>query len=431
MNHARSSREAASGPSCTLKTYQTALCDPYRRVQWLPTVTAMNVTTQLIHGDDDLHWDAAVTPSIAQGANWELPSHDVLAQVATEPLYPYMYNRKGNPNHDQVAAVISQLEGGERTLMTASGMSAVSTTVLALVNTGDHVVVQKSIYAGVINLCRNVLPRLGVECTFVDQASPQQFADALRAETRLVLLETPSNPLLEITDLKAVSALAHAAGAQVVTDNTFATPLNQKPLALGSDLSWHSCTKYFGGHSDLLAGSITGTSELIEKIWHTHEVAGGILAPFNAWLLLRGLRTLSVRVERHNANGLALARALQLHPEVSRVNYPGLASHAGHEVAVRQMKGFGGMLSLSLTGGYEAAAQFVTGLRYARHASSLGHVGSLVIHPAAMWGAAMTPDQLAAAGVDPGLIRFSVGIEDPEDLIADVTSALDRIGAKR
>ncbi|WP_435158622.1 trans-sulfuration enzyme family protein [Amycolatopsis sacchari] len=388
----------------------------------------MNITTSLIHGDDHLHWDAAVTPSIAQGSNWELPSTEVLAQVATEPLYPYMYNRKGNPNHEQVAAILAQLEGGERALMTASGMSAVSTLALALVQAGDHVVVQRSIYAGVSNLCHNVLPRLGVECTFVDQTSTESFETAIRENTRLVLLETPSNPLLEITDLPAVAEIAHAAGAYVATDNTFATPLNQQPLALGSDLSWHSCTKYLGGHSDLLAGAVIGSQELIDRIWHTHEVLGGVLAPFNAWLLLRGLRTLSVRMARHNANGLALARALATHPAVSAVNYPGLETHPGHKIAAHQMNGFGGMLSFTLAGGFEAASAFVTGLKYAKHASSLGHVGSLVIHPAAMWGAAMTPQELRDAGVDPGLIRFSAGIEDEEDLVEDVLHALEMSG---
>ncbi|MEV6825138.1 aminotransferase class I/II-fold pyridoxal phosphate-dependent enzyme [Amycolatopsis sp. NPDC051102] len=390
----------------------------------------MKTTTTLIHGDDSLHWDAAVTPSIAQGSNWELPSAAVLAEVATEPLYPYMYNRKGNPNHEQAAAIIARLEGGERALMTASGMSAVSTLALALLKAGDHVVVQKSIYAGVSNLCYNVLPRLGVECTFVDQTSTAAFEAAMRDTTRLVLLETPSNPLLEITDIRAVAEIAHAAGAYVATDNTFATPLNQQPLDLGSDFSWHSCTKYLGGHSDLLAGAVVGTGELIDRVWHTHEVLGGVLAPFNAWLLLRGLRTLSVRMARHNSNGLALAKALEEHSAVTAVNYPGLEKHPGHEIAARQMSAFGGMLSFTLEGGYEAASAFVTSLQYARHASSLGHVGSLVIHPAAMWGAAMTTEELRAAGVDPGLIRFSVGIEDEEDVIEDVYAALDKSGSR-
>lgn len=372
-----------------------------------------------------------MTPSIAQGSNWELPSADVLAEVATEPLYPYMYNRKGNPNHEQVAAIIARLEGAERALMTASGMAAVSTLAISLLQAGDHVVVQKSIYAGVSNLCHNILPRLGVECTFVDQTSTASFKAAVRDTTRLVLLESPSNPLLEITDLRAVADIAHATGAYVATDNTFATPLNQRPLALGSDLSWHSCTKFLGGHSDLLAGAIVGSRELIERVWHTHEVLGGVLAPFNAWLLLRGMRTLSVRLARHNSNGLALARLLNAHPDVATVNYPGLENHPGHEIACRQMEAFGGVLSFSLKGGYDAASTFVTSLKYAHHASSLGHVGSLVIHPAAMWGAAMTPQELRDAGVDPGLIRFSVGIEDEADLVEDVLSALEKSGGDR
>jgi methionine-gamma-lyase len=251
------------------------------------------------------------------------------------------------------------------------------------------------------------------------------FERALRPETAVVLLETPSNPRLEVTDLRAVAELARACGAVTVADNTFATPVNQRPLELGIDVVWHSATKYMGGHADLMAGVVAGSRELIERTWMTANVAGAVCAPFNAWLLLRGLRTLDLRMQRHNANGLALATALEGHPAVSRVHYAGLPDHRGHEVAARQMSGFGGVLSLELAGGYDAADRFIEQLRYPRRASSLGDVGSLVVHPASMWSKTLSPDELEEAGVAPGLVRYSAGIENPDDLVEDALRAAD------
>jgi len=388
----------------------------------------MDVSTMLIHGDEAARPDGAVTPPIAQGTNWAAASDEEFRVMATEPLHPDFYTRAGNPNHEQAAAVIAQLEGAERALLTATGMGAATTAALTLVRAGDHVIGQRSMYAGVTGMLLNLLPRFGVECTEVDQTDLEAFEAALRPNTSLVLLESPSNPRLEVTDLAAVAELARRKGALTLADNTFATPINQRPLELGVDLVWHSATKYMGGHADLMAGVVAGPTELVERIWNTAQIVGAVLAPFNAWLLLRGLRTLSLRVDRHNANGMALSEALEGHPAVSRVYYPALASHPGHAVAARQMSGFGGVLAFELEAGHEAADIFISRLRYAKRAASLGNVGSLVVHPAAMWAHAMTPAQLEAAGVSPGLVRFATGIEHPDDLVEDVIGALEDTG---
>lgn len=266
-----------------------------------------------------------------------------------------------------------------------------------------------------------------MSCTQVDQTDPRAFAAAIRPETRLVLVESPSNPLLDITDLRAVSELARAAGALTIADNTFATPVNSRPLALGADLVWHSATKYLGGHSDLSAGVLAGPAEVLDRVWDAAIITGAVLGPIDAWLLLRGIRTLPLRVRQHNSNGLALARALEAHPAVAAVYYPGLPTHPQHRVAAAQMDGYGGVLSLELAGGYEAADRFIDGLRYARRAPSLGSVETLVVHPATMWQAILPPDQIQDAAMSPGLVRLSAGVEDTDDLVSDAIQSLNAL----
>lgn len=386
------------------------------------------LSSRVVHGDAAVPRSAgSVAPPIVQTSTFEAGSSAEFVQVATERRGSAFYTRYGNPNHAQVAAVLADLESAPTAMVSASGMATLTTTALALLSAGDHVVAQRSTYGGTASLLLNVLPRFGVTCTQVDQSDVSAFAAALRPETRLVLVETPSNPLLEVTDLPAVAALAHDSGALVVADNTFASPVNSRPLELGADLVWHSATKYLGGHSDLSAGVVAGRTELLDRIWDTAVITGATLGPFDAWLLLRGLRTLPLRVRQHNANGLALAHALQNHPAVAAVHYPGLVSHAQHAVAAAQMSGFGGVLSLELAGGYPAAEAFIAGLRYARRAASLGSVETLVVHPAAMWAAMLAPNQLDDAGVSPGLVRLAAGIEDTEDLVADALQSLSRL----
>jgi cystathionine beta-lyase/cystathionine gamma-synthase len=268
------------------------------------------------------------------------------------------------------------------------------------------------------------MPRFGVETTFVDQSDPLNFEAAIRPNTRLVVVETPSNPLATVTDLAAVAAIARSRGVVTIADNTFATPINQRPIEHGIDLVFHSATKYLGGHSDLIGGVVVGSRASIERVWEDSIALGSCASPFDGWLMLRGLRTLGLRVERHNANAGVLARFLEEHPKVERVFYAGLASHPQHDLAQRQMSGFGGVVGFELSGGYEAAERFVASVRVARRAASLGGVESLVVHPAAMWAHSYSPEQREAAGLSDGLIRFSVGLESEHDLVRDVDRAL-------
>ncbi|MFI6478659.1 trans-sulfuration enzyme family protein [Nonomuraea sp. NPDC050663] len=350
----------------------------------------------------------------------------MFAQAAVEARGKDFYTRFGNPNHVQAAAVIAELEGAQAAMVTASGMAAITTAVLALVSAGDHVIGQKSTYGGTASLLQNLLPRLGVSSTLVDQSDPGAFAEALRDETRLILVETPSNPLLQITDLRAVADLARDHGALTMADNTFATPLNQRPLNFGIDLVMHSATKYLNGHSDVSAGALAGPAQLLDCVWETGLLTGATLGPIDAWLLLRGMRTLPLRIPRHNANGLALAQALAEHPAVAKVHYPGLASHPQYKLACEQMSGFGGVLGVEFTGGYEMADAFLGRLRYPRRSASLGGVESLAVHPASMWRGMLSQEQIAAA-LPLGLVRLAIGIEDTADLVADLIAAADAV----
>ncbi|MEU6077216.1 PLP-dependent aspartate aminotransferase family protein [Micromonospora sp. NPDC047074] len=380
--------------------------------------------TIAVHGDDGLSPRGSVSPPIVQSATFSAESDEQFAAVATETRGNAFYTRYGNPNHAQVAAVVAELEGVEAGMVTASGMGAISTIALALLAAGDHVIVQRSTYGGTTSLVTGLLARFGVDFTQVDQTDTDAFVRALRPRTRLVLVETPSNPLLELTDLAAVVGLAHANGALVAVDNTFATPVNQRPADFGADLVWHSGTKYLGGHSDVSAGVVVGSAELVDRVWRTAIVTGSTLGPIDAWLLLRGIRTLSLRVDRHNANALALARAVEGHPAVRRVRYPGLATHPQHALAARQMTGFGGVLGVELRDG-RAAAGLLANLRLAKRAASLGSVSTLVVHPRSMWAGIVDAEQLAATGIGEGLVRVSTGIEDTADLVGDFLAALD------
>jgi methionine-gamma-lyase len=384
-------------------------------------------STVAIHADRDVHPSRAVAPPIYQTAAFWAEDAQQFAQAAIDRRGHDFYTRYGNPNHAQVAAVVAELEHTEAAIVTASGMAALTTAVLALVSAGDHVIGQKSTYGGTASVLLNLLPRLGVSTTQVDQTDPAAFEKALTPRTRLILLESPSNPLLQITDLRAVANLARAHDVLTLADNTFATPLNQRPTDFGIDLVWHSATKYLNGHSDVSAGVLAGPAQILDRIWDVGLLTGAVLGPFDAWLLLRGLRTLPLRMERHNANGQALAQALKEHPAVARVHYPGLATHPQHTLAAAQMTGFGGVLGIELAGGFEAADAFLSRLRYARRSASLGGVGSLAVHPASMWRGMLSDEQLAASGLPLGLARLAAGTEDTADLVADVIAAADAL----
>ncbi len=364
----------------------------------------------------------AVVPPIVQAATFAAASPEEFLDRATRSFADEFYLRYGNPNHTQVADVVAALEGAERAMVTASGMGAVATLALAMLRAGDHVVVQRSVYPGTTSLTTDLLARFGVSADLVAPAAPEELEGLLRPTTRLVFVETPSNPLLGVTDLRRFADVTHGAGALLVADNTVATPINQRPLQLGADLVWHSATKYLAGHSDVVAGVVAGRSELVERVWRTHLILGSVLGPFDAWLVLRGLRTLDVRVARHNENGAAVAAFLEGHSDVVTVHYPGLASHPQHELAASQMTGFGGLVSFVVRGGADRAERLLDALRLTTRAASLGSVHSLATRPAAMWsGRAADPREEA---VDEALIRLSVGLEAADDLISDFVQAL-------
>ena len=384
----------------------------------------LGIETTLIHGDRTTAHAGAVTPPIYQTSTFSFDDADAMATAARTPTFERFYTRYGNPNHGAVERILAAIEGGEAAMVSASGMGAIASTAIALTSAGAHVVAQRMIYDGTRALLNDILARFGVEVTYVDQHDADAFAAAMRPNTRLVMLESPSNPLLGITDIAAVARIAHDAGALVSIDSTIATPVNQRPLELGADVVLHSATKYLGGHSDLIAGAVVSSRELIARIWETHHILGSTLGPFEAWLLLRGLRTLEMRVERHNASALAVARAMEAHPRVTRVYYPGLETHPGAQVARRQMRGFGGLVSIEIDGSFDDARGVIDRLQLFHSAASLGGVESLVAQPAAMWPSSSTSVDARAMGIIPSLLRLSIGIERAQDLIADLDRSL-------
>ncbi|MDC7713758.1 aminotransferase class I/II-fold pyridoxal phosphate-dependent enzyme [Vogesella sp. LYT5W] len=380
--------------------------------------------TMVIHADADLTDEKGVAPAIHYSAVFKAEDSAEFIAMSSEPQHPRNYTRYGNPVHERVKTVMAQLEGTETALVTASGMGAIATTVLALVKAGDHVIGQRRHYMSTSKLLDDMLPRFGIEVTLVEQEDAAAFEAAIRPNTRLILLESPVNPVLMLTDIAAVTRVARAHGILTLADNTFSSPINQRPHDLGVDIVIHSATKYLGGHHDMSGGVICTSKVLAEEIWHTHITLGSVLSPMDAWLLLRGLRTLPMRVERINANALALARFLEQQPQVERVYYPGLESHPQHELARTQMQGYGGVVAFGVRGGYAEAERFVAALQIPHNAGNLGGVDSLAIHTAAMWAGTMSPAQMQAADIPLNFIRYSVGIENVEDLKRDVLQAL-------
>ena len=337
----------------------------------------------------------------------------------------YEYSRSGNPTRAALEECVAALEGAEYGLAFASGLAA-TTAVMSLLSPGDHIVAGDDLYGGSYRLFDKVLQKSnGLDFTFVDTTDPESVERALRPETKLLWIETPTNPMLTLSDVALLSEMAHARGATVAVDNTFASPYFQQPLSLGADIVVHSTTKYMGGHSDVVGGAVmTSDGEAHERIKFYQNAAGAVPGAFDAWIVLRGLKTLAVRMRQHEENALAVARFLQNHPQVATVNYPGLPTHPQHDLAKRQMSGFSGMVSFTLKGGAEAAYAAVQKTEVFHFAESLGGVESLITHPATMTHAAIPKEQREVRGVTDGLLRLSVGIEDAEDLIADLDGAI-------
>ena len=373
--------------------------------------------------DKDIAY-GAVTPPIVLSSNFSFDGFGNKRQ--------YDYTRSGNPTRDLLGEALAELEGGAGAVVTSTGMAAITLVLNALLEPGDRLVVPHDAYGGSWRLF-NALARKGhFELITADLTDPRSFADALAQSPKLVLIETPSNPLLRITDLRFVIDAARKAGAITVVDNTFLSPALQKPIEFGADVVLHSTTKYINGHSDVVGGAVVAReAETHEKLVWWANALGLTGSPFDSFLTLRGLRTLDARLRVHQENATAIATLLDEHPVVSRVYFPGLPSHPGHAVAARQQKGFGAMLSVELQGGVhgrqeQAVRAFVDGLQYFTLAESLGGVESLIAHPATMTHAAMTAEARAKAGISDGLLRLSVGIESSEDLIADLSQALLR-----
>lgn len=372
------------------------------------------------HGE---HTQVPVVHSVSYG--YDDVDHWMGVALGEEP--GHIYGRNSNPTVAVFEEKIRLLEGGEAATSASTGMAAISNTLFALLAPGKRVVSVKDTYGGTNLVFANYLPQYGVEVALCDTSDH----DAIEAEVArgcdLLYLETPTNPTLKVLDLERLSRAGHAAGAVVVVDNTVATPINQRPLSLGADLVVHSATKYLGGHADALGGAVVGGPDLVERVYRYREINGATLHPMAAYLLLRGMKTLHLRIERQNSNAMAVARYLAEHPIVTEVLYPGLESHPQHAVAARQMEGFGGMLSFGLQGDFEAVRKFIPAMQRVHAAANLGAVETIVAAPATSSHVEVPAEDRAALGIPEGLIRYSAGVEDPDDLIADLDQALKAV----
>lgn len=376
--------------------------------------------TRAIHsGQEPDQSTGAIVPPIHQSSTFQM--HDL------DPSQGYVYSRLGNPTRHALEECLPNLEGGRFGLAFGSGLAA-ETTALHLLKQGDHVISAADVYGGTYRLFAEVLSKWGLAFTFVDATDLDSIVAAMRPTTRMVWIESPTNPMLQIIDIAGAAAAAHSHGALLVVDNTFASPFFQKPLALGADIVSHSTTKYLGGHSDVIGGALVVSSqELYERLKPLQSLIGAVPGPFDAWLVLRGIKTLAVRMRQHEENALTVARYLAAHPKVHKAHYPGLPEHPQHELAARQMSGFGGMVSFELRPDLKVVRHFLRSLQIFSMAVSLGGVESLMAHPATMTHGSVPEEIRLRYGITDGLIRCSVGLEDKEDLLWDLEQALAQI----
>jgi methionine-gamma-lyase len=368
---------------------------------------------------------APVNVPIYQSSTFEVASAAELAELLEFRRPGHSYTRYSNPTHAALEGALAELEGGETAIVTASGMAAIHASLASLVGPGDEVLAPRALYGGTYAILTGLLAGFGVRARFVPMTDASAVAEALTDRTKVLWAETIANPTTDVADLAALAEVAHARGLALVVDNTFASPYLANPLALGADLVVHSLTKYVGGHSDLVGGAIIGSGTRIAPARHVLINAGGNAQPLEAFLALRGLKTLALRMERHSATALAVARALEGAPGVARVLYPGLGSHPQHALAMRELRGgmAGGMMAIDLAGGRDAGERFLDRLQVAVHATSLGSVETLCSHPASSSHRQLGEEELAAAGLTPGLVRVSIGLEDADDLIEDLAAA--------
>ena len=390
----------------------------------------LGFSTRAIHeGYDPLDYHGALNPPVFLTSTYAFERSVTGSERFAGTTDGYIYSRVGNPTVSVLEKRMASLEGGEAAMATSSGIGALTAVIWTLLKAGDEIVADKTLYGCTFSLLHHQLERFGIKTRFVDLTEPANLADALTSRCCLVVAETPSNPNMRLVDIAAVADICHKKGVLLLIDNTFCTPYLQKPIALGADIVVHSATKYLGGHGDLLAGIIVARKDVIDncRFIGIKEMNGACISAFDAFLVLRGLKTLSIRMDRHGENASKLAHALAEHPAVETVYFPGLPSHPQHQLAMRQMKNMGGMISLELKGGLGAGRAFMDNVTLATRAVSLGDAETLIQHPASMTHATYSPEERAAHGFTDGLIRISVGLEDYDDLQDDLLGSLDRL----
>ena len=385
-------------------------------------------TRAIHHGYDPLAYHGALNPPVFLTATYGFATSASGSERFAGNEEGFVYSRVGNPTVAVLESRLAALEGGEAALATASGMGALTAVLWSLLKAGDGIVADKTLYGCTFSLLEHQLTRFGITTRFADLTDPENLRAALAPDTRLVILETPSNPNMRIVDLAAIAGICARAGVLLLVDNTYCTPYLQRPIELGADIVIHSATKYLGGHGDLIAGAVVARNEHIDlfRFVGVKDMTGAVMSAFDAFMILRGLKTLNLRMDRHCETATRLAHDLEAHPTVARVFYPGLDSHPQRALAARQMKAMGGMIALELKGGLEAGRRFMDAVRLATRAVSLGDAETLVQHPASMTHATYDPEERARHAITDGLIRLSVGLEDYDDLKGDLMQALDR-----
>ena len=388
--------------------------------------TSPGQATLSIWGGEQEHelYERSTQVPVVHSVSFAYKDIDTWHDVALEKKPGHIYSRNTNPTVRAFEDKLRKLESAEAATSFASGMAAISNVLSTFLNSGDRIVSIKDSYGGTNKIFNDFLPPLNIDVCLCETSDYEQIEAEIAKGCQLLYLETPTNPTIKIVDIERLATAAKKVGALVVVDNTFATPINQNPLQLGADIVLHSASKYLGGHADALGGVICGSRELVKQVYHYREINGASLSPMDAYSFIRGMKTLKLRVERQNENAMAIASWLQNHPMIEQVNYPGLESHHNHEVAVRQMRGFGGMLSFSVKGGLDAIKMFLPKLKYAHMAANLGCVETVVGPPVTTSHVECSAEERATAGIPEGLVRYSAGIEDIDDLIADLDQAL-------
>lgn len=393
----------------------------------------MKFNTRIIHAgqEHDPVTGAHVSP-IYQTSTYVLPNTEEAIRLNQNQDQGFTYTRFGSPSATELEKKIALLENAEAALAVSSGMAAISTALLTILKEGDHLIAGDVIYGCTFALIKNVLTGFGIEITLVDTTDISQIKEAIRANTKCIYIETPANPTLRITDIEEVVKLAHKNGAKVIVDSTFASPYLQRPLDLGADIVVHSATKFLCGHGTVVAGVLAGSKKLMDRArFPILQVFGAVISPFDAWLLMQGMKTLGVRMERHCENAMIVAKFLESHPQVEKVYYPGLESHPTHEIAKKQMHGgFGGMMSADIKGGIEAGKIMMDNVKVFSLATSLGNIDSLIQHSPTMSHFDMSKEEREKVGINDGQVRLSIGVEDVDDLIADLDQALKIVAEK-